>query len=372
MSKESDYNGKEGVASVESVSRTPSPQRLVRMPRDSNSRLLHPAAVELPSEGARMFVPRARYRRMSSDDDTEDNDDGEHAHQQRHHNNNNNNGKKQVENNENNNNNSNNNNNNNAQRYQTNAKPSFMICDILGDSHVTGSLPAPLQLIRSANSAFTSAKHGGRRTDFRSYDDVEDHRKRNLSPLNGAEKRKYEEIFSDDGDDKDIDEPSSSQDNSLKPKKPRKARTAFTDHQLQTLEQSFERQKYLSVQERMELAAKLNLTDTQVKTWYQNRRTKWKRQTAVGLELLAEAGNYAAVQRMLSTNPYWSTYLPRMPGAPIVSNLDALYLRHGTSLPAHTRPVIPPLLIHGLQQHVSHIAPPPPSTQLYSNEATRT
>jgi len=55
-------------------------------------------------------------------------------------------------------------------------------------------------------------------------------------------------------------------------KKQRKARTAFTDHQLQTLEKSFERQKYLSVQDRMELAAKLSLTDTQVKTWYQNRR----------------------------------------------------------------------------------------------------
>ncbi|KDR09108.1 Homeobox protein B-H2 [Zootermopsis nevadensis] len=54
-------------------------------------------------------------------------------------------------------------------------------------------------------------------------------------------------------------------------KKQRKARTAFTDHQLQTLEKSFERQKYLSVQDRMELAAKLSLTDTQVKTWYQNR-----------------------------------------------------------------------------------------------------
>ena len=56
------------------------------------------------------------------------------------------------------------------------------------------------------------------------------------------------------------------------PKKQRKARTAFTDHQLQTLETSFERQKYLSVQDRMELAANLSLTDTQVKTWYQNRR----------------------------------------------------------------------------------------------------
>ncbi|KAI3372187.1 hypothetical protein L3Q82_007039 [Scortum barcoo] len=72
-------------------------------------------------------------------------------------------------------------------------------------------------------------------------------------------------------------------------KKPRKARTAFSDQQLSRLERSFQKQKYLSVQDRMELAASLQLSDTQVKTWYQNRRTKWKRQSAVGLELLAEA-----------------------------------------------------------------------------------
>ncbi|KAH8033601.1 hypothetical protein HPB51_014507 [Rhipicephalus microplus] len=134
---------------------------------------------------------------------------------------------------------------------------------------------------------------------------------------------------------------------SLKMKKQRKARTAFTDHQLQTLEKSFERQKYLSVQDRMELAAKLNLTDTQVKTWYQNRRTKWKRQTAVGLELLAEAGNYAAVQRMLQTAPYWlSSYTGLSPQSSLstMAALDLYYRQAALQKPMAYRlyPGAPP------------------------------
>ncbi|XP_077544527.1 uncharacterized protein LOC144156987 [Haemaphysalis longicornis] len=133
----------------------------------------------------------------------------------------------------------------------------------------------------------------------------------------------------------------------LKMKKQRKARTAFTDHQLQTLEKSFERQKYLSVQDRMELAAKLNLTDTQVKTWYQNRRTKWKRQTAVGLELLAEAGNYAAVQRMLQTAPYWlSSYTGLSPQSSLstMAALDLYYRQAALQKPMAYRlyPGVPP------------------------------
>ncbi|KAM3873939.1 barH-like homeobox 1b [Diretmus argenteus] len=149
---------------------------------------------------------------------------------------------------------------------------------------------------------------------------------------------------------------SSSRDSSqVRLKKPRKARTAFTDHQLAQLERSFERQKYLSVQDRMELAASLNLTDTQVKTWYQNRRTKWKRQTAVGLELLAEAGNYSALQRMFPS-PY---FYPQS----LVSNLDpgaALYLYRGPSAPppALQRPLVPRILLHGLQG--GNEPPPPP------------
>ena len=57
----------------------------------------------------------------------------------------------------------------------------------------------------------------------------------------------------------------------------RKARTVFTIDQMATLEGKFARQKYLSVPDRLELAKELNLTEQQVKTWFQNRRTKWKR-----------------------------------------------------------------------------------------------
>jgi len=60
--------------------------------------------------------------------------------------------------------------------------------------------------------------------------------------------------------------------------KPRKARTAFSDLQLEALERQFDRLKYLTVQDRTDLAQRLGLSDTQVKTWYQNRWTKWKRQ----------------------------------------------------------------------------------------------
>ncbi|KAH8858550.1 BarH-like 1 homeobox protein [Schistosoma japonicum] len=105
-------------------------------------------------------------------------------------------------------------------------------------------------------------------------------------------------------------------------KKSRKARTAFTDYQLTELEHSFDRQKYLPVQDRMELATKLSLSDRQVKTWYQNRRTKWKRQTAVGLELITEAENYVTIQRLIEQSPFWA-YHPTV--RYLLSNLDLMH-----------------------------------------------
>ncbi len=47
---------------------------------------------------------------------------------------------------------------------------------------------------------------------------------------------------------------------------------------MEGLEVKFAEKKYLSVPDRMELANRLELSETQVKTWFQNRRMKCKKQ----------------------------------------------------------------------------------------------
>ncbi|XP_074530538.1 NK1 transcription factor-related protein 1 [Halichoeres trimaculatus] len=75
--------------------------------------------------------------------------------------------------------------------------------------------------------------------------------------------------------------------------KPRRARTAFTYEQLVALENKFKSTRYLSVCERLNLALSLSLTETQVKIWFQNRRTKWKKQNP-GADTSAPTGSGGA------------------------------------------------------------------------------
>lgn len=60
------------------------------------------------------------------------------------------------------------------------------------------------------------------------------------------------------------------------PPKRKKPRTSFSRLQIIELEKRFHRQKYLASAERSSLAKGLKMTDAQVKTWFQNRRTKWR------------------------------------------------------------------------------------------------
>lgn len=116
---------------------------------------------------------------------------------------------------------------------------------------------------------------------------------------------------------------------SFKSGKPRRARTAFTYEQLVALENKFKTTRYLSVCERLNLALSLNLTETQVKIWFQNRRTKWKKQNP-GMDVNSptvppSTGGLSGFSSPYSSNMLYGQGLhPYLPNPNIVSALGLL------------------------------------------------
>ncbi|KOB68524.1 Uncharacterized protein OBRU01_18217, partial [Operophtera brumata] len=90
----------------------------------------------------------------------------------------------------------------------------------------------------------------------------------------------------------------------------RKPRQAYSAKQLERLEAEFKLDKYLSVSKRMELSKALGLTEVQIKTWFQNRRTKWKKQLTSRLKIAQRQGLFPgqifghAPQAYSLLNPY--------------------------------------------------------------------
>ncbi|KAJ8008196.1 hypothetical protein DPEC_G00102250 [Dallia pectoralis] len=111
----------------------------------------------------------------------------------------------------------------------------------------------------------------------------------------------------------------------------KKTRTVFSRSQVFQLESTFDMKRYLSSTERTGLAASLQLTETQVKIWFQNRRNKWKKQLAADME---------------ATNISYSTQ--RIVRVPILYHENAA---PGT-VSAHLAQVSPPLL--GFTRTVNH------------------
>jgi BarH-like protein len=88
-------------------------------------------------------------------------------------------------------------------------------------------------------------------------------------------------------------------------------------------------------------------------------RTKWKRQTAVGLELLAEAGNYAAFQRLYGGPPYMSGWPYQQVPSGSPSNSIDLYYRQAAAAAALQKPL--PYRIYPGAPGMSPLSIPGPS-----------
>ncbi|TNM92089.1 hypothetical protein fugu_019101 [Takifugu bimaculatus] len=76
----------------------------------------------------------------------------------------------------------------------------------------------------------------------------------------------------------------------------RRPRTAFTAEQICSMERAFKRNAYLGTQDKAELCKKLNLSDKQIRNWFQNRRMKLKRTMQ---DALAHACQANAVPQLL-------------------------------------------------------------------------
>ncbi|NWY04442.1 NKX12 protein, partial [Nothoprocta ornata] len=98
--------------------------------------------------------------------------------------------------------------------------------------------------------------------------------------------------------------------------KRRRARTAFTYEQLVALENKFKSTRYLSVCERLNLALSLSLTETQVKIWFQNRRTKWKKQHPGAESGAGAQGSPGAAALPLQTVPPFGAANVLLPAGP--------------------------------------------------------
>ncbi|KAH3789266.1 hypothetical protein DPMN_167441 [Dreissena polymorpha] len=75
--------------------------------------------------------------------------------------------------------------------------------------------------------------------------------------------------------------------------KKKHTRPTFSGQQIFALEKTFEQTKYLAGPERARLAYALGMSESQVKVWFQNRRTKWRKKHAAEMATAKKKQEFA-------------------------------------------------------------------------------
>ncbi|GMR42070.1 hypothetical protein PMAYCL1PPCAC_12265 [Pristionchus mayeri] len=121
--------------------------------------------------------------------------------------------------------------------------------------------------------------------------------------------------------------PSSTQ---RKSSNPRKQRTIYAGGQTRELEASFQQQRYMVGSEREALASKLGLSEAQVRVWFQNRRSKHRKESRTSLDLPSTTTLSSPIISTLSTTtpqliiPSSSEISPSPLFSPSIPSFEAL------------------------------------------------
>ncbi|XP_068609493.1 ventrally expressed dharma/bozozok antagonist [Brachionichthys hirsutus] len=132
---------------------------------------------------------------------------------------------------------------------------------------------------------------------------------------------------------------SSSSSSPASPPSGRRPRTAFTAEQISSMEKAFKSNAYLGTQDKAELCKKLDLSDKQIRNWFQNRRMKLKRTVQDALAQACQANVASQLMHYSELQTYRPGPYPRYRSAAAEGPAATAYmhphgLQYGPSLPS--------------------------------------